>query len=86
VRFDVTLPLVRNGLLAGWALVFLIFVREYATGIYLVAPGTEVMGALLVSLWGKGAIDLVSALSVVNVGIIGGGLVIARRLGVRLHG
>jgi iron(III) transport system permease protein len=86
VRVDVTLPLVRNGLLAGWALVFLVFVREYATGIYLVAPGTEVIGALLVSLWGKGAIDLVSALSVVNVGIIGGGLVIARRLGVRLHG
>jgi iron(III) transport system permease protein len=86
VRFDVTLPLIRNGILAGWALIFLIFVREYSTGVYLLAPGTEVIGSLLVSLWGKGAIDLVSALSVVNVGMIGAGLLIANRLGVRLHG
>ena len=86
VKFDVTLPLSRSGILAGWVLIFLIFVREYSTGIYLLAPGTEVIGSLLVSLWDKGAIDLVSALSVVNVGMIGAGLLIANRLGVRLHG
>jgi iron(III) transport system permease protein len=86
VSFDVTLPLVRNGILAGWVLIFLIFVREYSTGVYLLAPGTEVIGSLLVSLWGKGAMDLVSALSVVNVGMIGAGLLIANRLGLRLHG
>ena len=86
VSLDVTLPLVRNGILAGWVLIFLIFVREYSTGVYLLAPGTEVIGSLLVSLWGKGAMDLVSALSVVNVGMIGAGLLIANRLGLRLHG
>ena len=68
------------------AAVFLIFVREYSTGIYLLGPGTEVIGSLLVSLWGTGAIDLVSALSVVNVVMIGVGLLVAMRLGVRLHG
>ena len=87
VKRDVTVPLIRYGMLASWLLIFLIFVREYSTGIYLLGPGTEVIGSLLVSLWGTGAIDLVSALSVVNV----------RhdrrrprrspcRLGVRLHG
>src|SRR6266852_1647329 len=86
VKFDVTLPLIRNGMLASWLLIFLIFVREYSTGIYLLGPGTEVIGSLLVSLWGTGAIDLVSALSVVNVAMIGIGLIIAVRLGVRLHG
>ena len=86
VRFDVTLPLIRNGILAGWVLIFLIFVREYSTGVYLLAPGTQVIGSLLVSLWGKGAMDLVSALSVVNVGMIGAGLLIANRLGLHLHG
>ncbi len=60
--------------------------REYSTGIYLLGPGTEVIGSLLVSLWGTGAIDLVSALSVVNVLMIGAGLAIAIRAGVRLHG
>ena len=86
VKFDVTIPLIRTGMLASWLLVFLIFVREYSTGIYLLGPGTEVIGSLLVSLWGTGAVDLVSALSVVNVVMIGAGLLIAVRLGVRLHG
>jgi iron(III) transport system permease protein len=86
VKFDITLPLIRNGMLASWLVIFLIFVREYSTGVYLLGPGTEVIGALLVSLWGTGAIDLVSALSVVNMVMIGVGLFIAVRLGVRLHG
>jgi len=86
VQRDVTIPLIRYGMLASWLLVFLIFVREYSTGIYLLGPGTEVIGSLLVSLWGTGAIDLVSALSVVNVVMIGVGLAVAVRLGVRLHG
>ena len=86
VKRDVTVPLISYGMLASWLLIFLIFVREYSTGIYLLGPGTEVIGSLLVSLWGTGAIDLVSALSVVNVVMIGVGLAIAVRLGVRLHG
>jgi iron(III) transport system permease protein len=86
VKRDVTIPLIRYGMLASWLLIFLIFVREYSTGIYLLGPGTEVIGSLLVSLWGTGAIDLVSALSVVNVVMISVGLAAAVRLGVRLHG
>src|SRR5438309_9978537 len=86
VKRDVTLPLIRYGMLASWLLIFLIFVREYSTGIYLLGSGTEVIGSLLVSLWGTGAIDLVSALSVVNVVMLGVGLLVAVRLGVRLHG
>jgi iron(III) transport system permease protein len=86
VKRDVTVPLIRTGMIAAWLLIFLIFVREYSTGIYLLGPGTEVLGSLLVSLWGTGAVDLVSALSVVNVVMIGAGLAVAIRLGVRLHG
>jgi iron(III) transport system permease protein len=85
-QFDVTLPLIRYGMIASWLLIFLIFVREYSTGVYLLGPGTEVIGSLLVSLWGTGAIDLVSALSVVNVLMIATGLLVALRMGVRLHG
>ena len=86
VKRDITIPLIRTGMIASWLLIFLIFVREYSTGIYLLGPGTEVIGSLLVSLWGTGAVDLVSALSVVNVVMIGVGLAVAVRLGVRLHG
>jgi iron(III) transport system permease protein len=82
---DVTLPLVRFGLLGSWLLVFMIFSREYSTGVYLLGPGTETIGALIVSLWGTGALDLISALSLINVLIIGGALALALKLGVRAH-
>jgi iron(III) transport system permease protein len=85
MKLDITLPLVRDGLLAGWLLIFLLFTRDYSTGIYLLESGNEVIGPLLISLWGSGAIDLVSALSVINVLMIGAGLFIAVRLRVNLH-
>ena len=85
VARDVTLPLVRYGLLASWLLIFLIFVREYSTGIYLLGPGSEVIGSLLVSLWSAGDDRRVSALSVINIADDRLGLAIALRLGVRLH-
>lgn len=86
VARDVTLPLARHGLFAAWLLIFLIFAREYSTGVYLLGPGTEVIGSLMVSLWGTGAIDLVSALAVVNTVIIVSGLALALRFGVKLNG
>jgi iron(III) transport system permease protein len=82
---DVTLPLIRFGLIGSWLLIFMMFVREYSTGVYLLGPGTEVIGSLIVSLWGTGALDLISALSVIEVGLVGLILFIALRLGVSLH-
>ncbi|NHL68848.1 iron ABC transporter permease [Burkholderia ambifaria] len=86
VSLDVTLPLVRFGLLAAWLLIFMIFEREYSTAVYLLSPGTEVIGALLVSLWATGAVDQVAALSVINIAMVGAGLGVALRFGVKLHG
>lgn len=83
---DVTLPLIRHGMLAAWMLILLIFVREYSTAVYLLSPGTEVIGSLVVSRWASGAVDLVTALSCINVAIITVGLLVAIRLGVKLHG
>lgn len=81
----VTLPLIRYGLLGSWLLIFLMFEREYATGVYLLSAGTEVIGAMLVSLSESGAMDVVAALSVVNLVLVGIGLAIALRFGVRLY-
>jgi iron(III) transport system permease protein len=85
VSIDITLPLIRYGLLGSWLLVFMIFEREYSTAVYLLAPGTEVIGAQLVSLWQGGAIDLVAALSLINVVLVAVGLGIALRFGVKLR-
>jgi iron(III) transport system permease protein len=82
---DVTLPLIRFGLLGSWLLIFMIFCREYSTGVYLLGPDTEVIGSLIISLWGTGGLDLIASLSVINVLLISVGLAVALRLGVRLH-
>jgi iron(III) transport system permease protein len=85
VTRDVTIPLVKFGLMGAWLMVFLIFEREYSTGVYLLTPGTEVIGAMLVSLWAAGSTDLVAALSFINVTLVAIGLGIALRFGVKLH-
>lgn len=85
VTRDVTLPLVKYGMLGAWLMVFLIFEREYSTGVYLLSPGTEVIGAMIVSMWGAGAVDMVAALSFINISLVAIGLGIALRFGVKLH-
>lgn len=82
---EITLPLIRHGLIGSWLLVFMIFEREYSTGVYLLAPGTEVIGAELVSLWQGGAIDVVAALSLINIVLVFTGLAFALRFGVKLR-
>ena len=81
---EVTLPLIRFGLVGSWLLIFMTFVREYSTGVYLMAPGNEVIGSVIVSLLGGGAVQLIAALSVVEVVLVGAALFAALRLGVRL--
>jgi iron(III) transport system permease protein len=85
VTRHITLPLVRYGMLGAWLMVFLIFEREYSTGVYLLSPGTEVIGAMLVSLWAAGSVDLVASLSVINIALVAIGLGIALRFGIKLH-
>ncbi|MEH0887286.1 iron ABC transporter permease [Enterobacter sp. UNJFSC 003] len=81
----VTIPLSRYGLIGSWLLMFLIFEREYSTGVYLLSPGTETIGSMLVSLWAAGAIDIVAALSFINILLVVVGLGVALRFGVKLH-
>jgi iron(III) transport system permease protein len=85
VTRDVTIPHIKFGMLGGWLMVFLIFEREYSTGVYLLSPGTEVIGAMLVSLWAAGSVDLVASLSVINIALVAIGLGIALRFGIKLH-
>ncbi|NDL62210.1 ABC transporter permease [Acerihabitans arboris] len=85
VTRHVTIPLSRYGLIGSWLLMFLIFEREYSTGVYLLSPGTETIGSMLVSLWAAGAIDIVAALSFINIVIVVLGLGVALRFGVKMN-
>lgn len=85
VTRQITIPLAKFGLISSWLLMFLIFEREYSTGVYLLTPGTETIGSMLVSLWATGAIDIVAALSFINIVLVVVGLAIALRFGVKLR-
>lgn len=82
---DVVIPIVRPGLAGAWALIMIIFLREYATGVYLMSNGTEVIGSLMVSLLQTGAMNTIAALSLISIVLTAAGLALALRLGARIH-
>jgi iron(III) transport system permease protein len=82
---DVVIPIVRPGLAGAWALIMIIFLREYATGVYLMGAGTEVIGSLMVSLLQTGAMNTIAALSLISIVMTGAGLALALRLGAKIH-
>ncbi|APG89112.1 binding-protein-dependent transport systems inner membrane component (plasmid) [Sinorhizobium americanum CCGM7] len=82
---DVVIPIIRPGLAGAWALIMIIFLREYATGVYLMGAGTEVIGSLMVSLLQTGAMNTIAALSLISIVLTGAGLALALRLGARIH-
>ncbi len=79
-------PLLRPGLVGAWTMIMIVFLREYATGVYLLSAGTEVIGSLIVSLLATGAMDVIAALSFVSVALTAVGMGLALRLGARMHG
>jgi iron(III) transport system permease protein len=82
---DVVIPLVKPGLAGAWAMIMIVFLREYATGVYLMSSGTEVIGSLMVSLLTSGAMDQIAALSFISILLTAVGLTLALRLGAKIH-
>ena len=82
---DVVIPIIRPGLAGAWALIMIVFIREYATGVYLMGAGTEIIGSLMVSLLTSGAMDQIAALAFISVVLTAAGMALALRLGARMH-
>lgn len=82
---DVVIPIVRPGLAGAWALIMIIFLREYATGVYLMGAGTEVIGSLMVTLLQTGAMDTIAALAFISIIMTALGLSLALRLGAKIN-
>lgn len=82
---DVVIPIVRPGLAGTWALIMIIFLREYAVGVYLMSAGTEVIGSLMVALLQTGEMDTIAALAFISIILTAAGLALALRLGAKIH-
>jgi iron(III) transport system permease protein len=66
---SIVLPLLRPAIFASFVLLFVEIVNDYDPAVFLVKPGTEVMGATMLSQFIQGTIGPVSALAVVQVAI-----------------
>jgi len=83
---EVTLPLIRPGLLAGWILVFVPAIQELSASILLFSSKSITLAVAVYNLYENGYIEPVAALALINVAIIGAAIGLARRLGAGREG
>ncbi|MFK8253040.1 ABC transporter permease [Ancylobacter terrae] len=76
----VILPLLRPAMLASYCLLFIAFLKEYATAVFLFAPGTEVLGTAMLRYWANGDIGPMAALSAIQIAITLVFLALAHRI------
>ena len=68
VLLRVLLPLVLPFLLAAWIYVFVLSVRELGASIFLVGPGTNVLGTISLTMWEEGgSYGAVAALGIIQI-------------------
>jgi iron(III) transport system permease protein len=65
---NVTLPLLKPGIIAGWVLLFLAFSRELSASVLLYSPGLEVLSVVMYDLQQNGQFREISALAVFQIG------------------
>ena len=83
---EITLPLIRPGLFAGWLLVFVPVIQELSASILLFSSSSITLAVAIYNLYETGYIEPVAALSIINMIIIGAAIWLAYRLGGRSVG
>jgi iron(III) transport system permease protein len=83
----IVLPIIKPALLSCIILLAIQSTKEYAAAIFLYAPGSEVIGSTMLTLWVQGQAGPVAALAVIQVAAVTALIAVATRvLGVKLHG
>jgi iron(III) transport system permease protein len=78
---EITLPLIRPGLFAGWLLVFVPVIQELSASILLFSSSSITLAVAVFNLYETGYTEPVAALAMVNVAIIGVAIWLAYRVG-----
>jgi iron(III) transport system permease protein len=78
---EVTLPLIRPGLFAGWLLVFVPVIQELSASILLFSSSSITLAVAVYNLYETGYIEPVAALAIINMLIIGAAIFVANKLG-----
>ena len=80
---EITLPLIRPGLFAGWLLVFVPVIQELSASILLFSSSSITLAVAIYNLYETGYIEPVAALAMINMAIIGAAIALAYRIGGR---
>jgi iron(III) transport system permease protein len=80
---EITLPLIRPGLFAGWLLVFVPVIQELSASILLFSSSSITLAVAIYNLYETGYIEPVAALAMINMMIIGAAILLAYRIGGR---
>ncbi len=78
---EITLPLIRPGLFAGWLLVFVPVIQELSASILLFSSSSITLAVAVYNLYETGYIEPVAALAMINMMIIGVAIWLANWLG-----
>lgn len=78
---EITLPLIRPGLFAGWLLVFVPVIQELSASILLFSSNSITLAVAVYNLYETGYTEPVAALAILNMIIIGVAIAIAHKLG-----
>lgn len=83
----IVLPLSRPALMSCFILLMILIIKEYASAVFLMKPGSEVIGSTMLSLWMQGQTGPVAALAVLQIALTALLILAATKiLGVKLHG
>jgi iron(III) transport system permease protein len=80
---EITLPLIRSGLFAGWLLIFVPAIQELSASILLFSSGSITLAVAVYNLYETGSLEPVAALAIINMAIIGIAIALAYRIGGR---
>jgi iron(III) transport system permease protein len=82
---EITLPLIRPGLFAGWMLVFVPAIQELSASILLFSSSSITLAVAVYNLYETGHLEPVAALALLNMAIIGAAIWLASLLGRQRH-
>jgi iron(III) transport system permease protein len=77
---EITLPLIRPGLFAGWLLVFVPVIQELSASILLFSSSSITLAVAVFNLYETGYVEPVAALAIINMMIIGAAIWLANAL------
>lgn len=68
--WDVTLPLIRNSIFAGWFLAFVPCLAELTVSILLASVGNETLGITVFGLYEEGKVGMTAAMALVLTALV----------------